>query len=423
MTCHSVQPILNALKDKSAYVRRVAVTSCIKLLEKNEEAVIENGIIDKLYKMLRDTDPIVISNSLEALETLLQAEGGIVVNKNIARHLLSKLHIFTDEGLNTVFKLLPKYKPKSEEHIIEIMNIVDCYLHHNSTNVVVCCLHYFMKLVENLPHLHSEVMNRVKGQIFTFLSSGNHELTSGLIDFLEGLIEEHKEIFLNNVQSFFCKYNEPAHLKQKKLKVLSELVNDSNGKDIIPELVTCCNDRSPAVSEQAVAVLGNIATKHAKLRDNCLEKLLEILKSGHSSTCCKTLQTMRHINITDSIHFSHFVEILPSCVDYVNTDDELGSFITLLALYGEHIDEAPYLIENVIDSVTDESDSNYILNLLSSTVILFLKRPAECQEMLGRLFEICYTSKDVVVREKLTFYYTLLQSPSDAINVVKGEFV
>lgn len=52
--------------------------------------------MNELYSLLRDQDPIVVVNCLRALEEILKKEGGVVINKPIAHHLLNRfvfLHI------------------------------------------------------------------------------------------------------------------------------------------------------------------------------------------------------------------------------------------------------------------------------------------------------------------------------------------
>lgn len=44
--------------------------------------------------MLRDQDPIVVVNCLRALEEILKKEGGVVINKPIAHHLLNRFVFF-----------------------------------------------------------------------------------------------------------------------------------------------------------------------------------------------------------------------------------------------------------------------------------------------------------------------------------------
>lgn len=48
-------------------------------------------VVNELYSLLRDSDPVVMVNCLRALEEILKEEGGVAVNKSIAHHLLNRL--------------------------------------------------------------------------------------------------------------------------------------------------------------------------------------------------------------------------------------------------------------------------------------------------------------------------------------------
>lgn len=48
------------------------------------------NLIDHLYQMLRDDDPLVVCNCLSALEEILANEGGMVVTRKMAHYLINR---------------------------------------------------------------------------------------------------------------------------------------------------------------------------------------------------------------------------------------------------------------------------------------------------------------------------------------------
>lgn len=48
-------------------------------------------VVNELYSLLRDPDPVVMVNCLRALEEILKEEGGVAINKPITHHLLNRL--------------------------------------------------------------------------------------------------------------------------------------------------------------------------------------------------------------------------------------------------------------------------------------------------------------------------------------------
>ena len=53
----------------------------------------------------------------------------------------------------------------------------------------------------------------------------------------------------------------------------------------------------------------------------------------------------------------------------------------------QSIAEVPYIMEEIVNEVKEESSSEVKLQLLTATMKLFFKRPPECQDILGRLLE------------------------------------
>ena len=53
----------------------------------------------------------------------------------------------------------------------------------------------------------------------------------------------------------------------------------------------------------------------------------------------------------------------------------------------QNLPNTPYVLEELVDNVCEEASSTVKLQLLSAVMKMFMKRPPECQEMLGRLLE------------------------------------
>lgn len=51
---------------------------------------VDMNLVDHLYQMLRDDDPLVVCNCLSALEEILANEGGMVVTRKMAHYLINR---------------------------------------------------------------------------------------------------------------------------------------------------------------------------------------------------------------------------------------------------------------------------------------------------------------------------------------------
>lgn len=65
------------------------------------------------------------------------------------------------------------------------------------------------------------------------------------------------------------------------------------------------------------------------------------------------------------------------------------ALIWLLGVHGERIPNAPYVLEDFVENVKSETFPAVKMELLTALLRLFLSRPAECQDMLGRLLHYC----------------------------------
>ena len=66
--------------------------------------------------------------------------------------------------------------------------------------------------------------------------------------------------------------------------------------------------------------------------------------------------------------------------------------------------------KDYIDRSMDEINVSIQCHLLTATMKLFFKRPAECQDMLGKLLESCSRSRDIDLRDRTAYFYLLLKN-------------
>ena len=65
------------------------------------------------------------------------------------------------------------------------------------------------------------------------------------------------------------------------------------------------------------------------------------------------------------------------------------ALIWLLGVHGERMPNAPYVLEDFVENVKSETFPAVKMELLTALLRLFLSRPAECQDTLGRLLYYC----------------------------------
>ncbi|XP_075378115.1 AP-4 complex subunit beta-1 isoform X2 [Mycteria americana] len=408
------QPLLSGLRDKASYVRRAAVLGCAKMLKLQGDCEVDGALVNELYSLLRDRDPIVVVNCLRALEEILKKEGGVVINKPIAHHLLNRMADLDQWGKSEVLTFLLRYRPRSEEELFDILNLLDGYLKSSSPSVVMAATKLFLVLAREYPHVQADVLVRVKGPLLSACTSESRELCFTALCHVRQILGSLPGHFSSHYKKFFCSYSEPHYIKCQKMEVLCELVNDENVQQVLEELKGYCTDVSVELAQGAIFAIGNIARTYT---EQCVGLLTELLGLQQEHITSAVVQAFRDLvwlcpQCTDAV-----CRALPGCEDAIQDSEGKQALIWLLGAHGEKVPNAPYVLEDFVENVKSEMFPAVKMELLTALVRLFLSRPAECQDMLGRLLHYCIEEEmDMAVRDRGLFYYRLLQS---GVEVVK----
>ncbi|XP_068946414.1 AP-4 complex subunit beta-1 isoform X2 [Petaurus breviceps papuanus] len=409
------QPILNGLRDKASYVRRVAVLGCAKMYNLHGDSEVDGTLVNELYSLLRDQDPIVVVNCLRALEEILKHEGGVVINKPIAHHLLNRMPDLDQWGQAEVLGFLLRYQPRSEEELFAILNLLDSSLQSSSPAVVMAATKLFLVLAKEFPHVQTDVLVRVKGPLLTACSSESRELCFAALCHVRRILRSLPGHFSSHYKKFFCSYSEPHYIKLQKVEVLCELVNDENVQQVLDELRDYCTDVSADLAQAAIFAIGGIARTYT---DQCVQILTEllVLRQEHITSVVQTFRNLVWLcpQCTEAV-----CQALPGCEENIQDSEGKQALIWLLGVHGETIPNAPYVLEDFVENVKAETFPAVKMELLTALLRLFLSRPAECQDMLGRLLYYCIEEeKDMAVRDRGLFYYRLLLTGIDEVKQI-----
>lgn len=414
---YSLPAVIQGLQDNSAYVRRIAVAAVPALHKLSSSDVLDSELLDQLYGLIRDNDPLVTVNCLTTLDMILAGEGGVVINKNISGHLLKRLATFTDWGLITIFKLLCKFRPKTDDLILEYMNTADEYLRHSNTAVAQQALQYFLHLIVNMPHLHSQIHTRTMETLLNKLNSGNHEITYALLDIIESVLPTFSDLFRQKYKLFFCKYNEPVYLKKRRLQLLPRLADKENEASVLEELELYCHDGSAELCHKALEGIACMSQHSDHMRRGCLAVFIKLLQMDVEHIILGVLQVLQQVPFGDGDEEQTIFQLLLQVNKRLRSTADKCS---LLWLVGEHcakMPSAPYILEEVILDI-DSFSPNTCIACLSAAIKVFVHLPAQTQMTLSHVMEVGISHKNQRVREKAVAYYHMLQQdPSMAITL------
>ncbi|XP_058675356.1 AP-4 complex subunit beta-1 [Ammospiza nelsoni] len=410
------QPLVSGLRDKASYVRRAAVLGCAKMVKMQGDCEVDGALVNELYSLLRDQDPIVVVNCLRALEEILKKEGGVVINKPIAHHLLNRMPDLDQWGQSEVLTFLLRYKPRSEDELFDILNLLDGYLKSSSPSVVMAATKLFLVLAREYPDVQADVLGRVKGPLLSACTSESRELCFTALCHVRQILRSLPGHFSSHYKKFFCSYSEPHYIKCQKMEVLCELVNDENVQQVLEELKGYCTDVSAELAQGAIFAIANIARTYTEQCVGILTELLGLQQEHITSAVVRAFRDLAWLcpQCTDAV-----CQALPGCEDTIQDSEGKQALVWLLGTHGEKIPNAPYVLEDFVENVRSESFPAVKMELLTALLRLFLARPAECQDTLGRLLYFCIEEEqDMAVRDRGLFYYRLLQAGAEEVRRV-----
>lgn len=410
-------PLRASLSDPHSYVRKTGVMGILKVYHLDNDLVRSGDFIDVLYNMLQDVDGTVVTNCIVALDEIMLEEGGIAINTAIVHHLLGRLNDFNEWGLGAVLRLVSRYEPESDEETFGIMNVLDPVLRTSNSGVVLEAIGCFVRLTENLPELHSQVYQRLKAPLLTLMAGGgaaggNFELLFCLLKHAELLVSRCREAFASEYRNFYIRYDEPSPVKHVKVSVLAELASDESADDVMAELKEYAGDVDAELAKAAIRAIGAIASRlRSKSHEGCA-LLVDFLEIGASYVKAEALLVAKDILRR---YPERRGDILPSLARYlreleVSAPHGRSAAIWIVGRWGDEIVNAPYMLESLIDTYSDESSPEVKLALLTASTRLFFKRPPEMQAMLGRLFQAALDdSANADVRDRALVYFRLLR--------------
>ncbi|KAK7930477.1 hypothetical protein WMY93_006872 [Mugilogobius chulae] len=349
------QPLTSGLRDRAACVRRTAVLGWAKIHNLQPDTETDAAVVNELYSLLRDPDPIVMVNCLRALEEILKEE----------------------EDLTSA------HPP-----------------------VMAATLRLFLCLCAALPAVCSSALSRACGPLLAACGSSSREMRFTALAHIQLLLQSEPGLLGAHYKRFFCGYAEPAFIKQRKMQVLVELVNDENVSMLLDELKGYCTDVNPDTAQEAISAVGRIGRNYS---DKCLEILTELLGLKQEHITSVVVQTLRDLVWACPQSSEVVCAAIEGCEQTLQDAQGRQALLWLLGVYGERVPSAPYTLESFIDGVRAEASLGVKMELLTAAVRLFVSRPAEVQDMLGRLLHFCIEEEsDMCVRDQALLYYKLL---------------
>lgn len=271
----ALDALLLTLDSPHPKVRRCAAAASLRFGRAHATTAASTGLSDKLYERLRDTDPLVVANSLVALDHILASEGGVVINRPIAKYLFSRLGEFTDSSLETVLGFLKRYSPRDDKERFELLNPLDACFQTDSPGVLTAAVDLFLQWTTPHPNLRTDLIRLIQPTFCRIFITSSPEVCYLLTEFLVSLGDGIRDLFNPHYKYFSPNPNDPVYLKERKFELFGLIALPVNVLDFIAEIYPYCSDFNSY--NQAIKCLGVLGQVSDKARDKVYSILPELL--------------------------------------------------------------------------------------------------------------------------------------------------
>ena len=376
------------LQDSSPGVRVSAVTGVGRVWRHSPAACQELGLVSALYSMLRDPEPTVVSFTLQTLNVILEKEGGVKINKKMARYLLSRVVHYREKEFCFVVDFL--HTPDGDEDLtLETLNSLDSFLDHSDGNVMLSVAKLFIKLVENISSLRSSLVKRIVPVFTSYLnSSSQREFNHHLLEYIRTMDQDYVDALRPHVKLFFPKNKDTEKLKITKIKFLPTLVLEDTAMESINYILNLL-PQSRSVNIAIFETLARVCTNENSCYSHCIMNLELLLKTECDTYLedvldCVIIFKLHEYSDSETDKVIQFVLTIMKSLKIPNIKTtSLPSVFYLIENFANNIPHPENIIEEIIQLDKSSWCAELYSLLLSASYEVFLLQPAAMQILMG----------------------------------------
>lgn len=428
ITEYLCEPLRKCLRDEDPYVRKTAAVCVAKLYDISSSMVEEQGFLDLLKDLLSDSNPMVVANAVAALSEINESSstGSPLVELNSAtiNKLLTALNECTEWGQVFILDSLANYTPKDEREAQSICERITPRLAHANAAVVLSAIKVLMKLLEILSSdsdFCATLTKKLAPPLVTLLSS-EPEVQYVALRNINLIVQKRPDILKHEMKVFFVKYNDPIYVKLEKLDIMIRLANQSNIAQVLSELKEYATEVDVDFVRKAVRAIGRCAIKVEPSAERCVSTLLELIQTKVNYVVQEAIVVIKDIFRKYPNKYESIISTLCENLDTLDEPEARASMVWIIGEYAERIDNADELLDSFLEGFQDEN-AQVQLQLLTAVVKLFLKRPADTQELVQHVLSLATQDSDNPdLRDRGFIYWRLLSTdPAAAKEVVLAE--
>ncbi|KAK6201136.1 beta-adaptin [Scheffersomyces amazonensis] len=421
-------PLSRTLKDDNPYVRKTAAICVAKLFDLNPEICIELGFLDELKSLIKDSNPMVVANALNALYEIKDMNDDnnlqiFIINEEIIKNLLLCLNECTEWGRITILTTLNDYSTNDIEEANHIIERVIPQLQHANPSVVLSSIKvilHHLSIIQN-NDIKQSILRKLSAPLVSLVSSSIPEAQYVGLKNIRILLEKYPQILSKELRVFFIKYSDPLYLKLEKLEIMIRLANDNNSALLLGELKEYAMEIEPVLVSKAINCIGSVAITLAGSVIKSINLLINLIdeRGGdliiNESIIVLTNILRRYPGKNDLITL--VIPVIANHINELNSNDSLSAYVYLLGEYPKYFSHLSDKLKILIDGFL-EFDSSLQLLILTTIVkinLVLSDSQSQYSNYLQTVLELATKDcENADVRDKAYIYWRLLSSSSSS---------
>lgn len=244
------------------------------------------------------------------------------------------------------------------------------------------------------------------------------------------LLQKQPDILQKELRVFFCKYNDPPYVKFQKLEIMVRIANDRNVDQLLAELREYALEVDMDFVRRAVKAIGQVAIKIESASEKCVNTLLDLINTKVNYVVQEAIVVIKDI-FRKYPGYEGIIPTLCKCIDELDEPNARAALIWIVGEYAEKISNAGDILGGFVDGFNEEFSQvchlphtelcqklmyyQTQLQILTSVVKLFLKRPDKAQGLVQRVLQAATAENDNPdVRDRAYVYWRLLSNTTDS---------
>ncbi|KAK8895563.1 hypothetical protein M9Y10_024033 [Tritrichomonas musculus] len=419
-------PIIKAgAVNNDPYVRKAAAMSILKAYQNSPYILYHYELSPVLKTLIEDSNPNVSSNAVcaytEINNTLSTPLFEITIE--MVGNLLNTIEDATEWSQIQILEFISDFKPDQNDAYTIIQKISTRLIQANSgitISAVRCCLKMCQIIDE--PDFTKETFDRIMISLVSLFTNG-HGIQYSVLKSIFVILQKFRQLFEDEVDLFFCKYDDPLYIKLEKIDIILTLTNDKSITKVLEELSTYAAAQQEDIElvRKSIRAIGRLAIVFEKMSKSCVDYLESLIMSRIQYVVQECIVVSVNIFRRYPGQYLHIISTICQCLSSTIDDHRAkAAMVWILGEYSTMITNAAELIDALFLESFLEEPNDVQLSILTAVVKFFLCNPEEGIEMLRHVLSLITNEVDNPDLKDRAYMYLLVltECPERAMNVV-----